>query len=42
MAFYSWQVLETHIFHSFLKERLNGKIDKFTQMELSTQTEDQK
>lgn len=36
------KVLETHIFHSFLKERLNGKIDKFSQMELSTQTEDQK
>ncbi|XP_026083261.1 DENN domain-containing protein 3-like [Carassius auratus] len=36
------KVLETHIFHSFLKERLNGKRDKFTQMELSTQTEDQK
>uniref|UniRef100_A0A671LJ07 DENN domain-containing protein 3-like n=1 Tax=Sinocyclocheilus anshuiensis TaxID=1608454 RepID=A0A671LJ07_9TELE len=36
------KVLETHIFHSFLKERLNGKGDKFTQMELSTQTEDQK
>uniref|UniRef100_A0A8C2GJZ8 DENN/MADD domain containing 3b n=1 Tax=Cyprinus carpio TaxID=7962 RepID=A0A8C2GJZ8_CYPCA len=36
------KVLETHIFHSFLKERLNGKTDKFTQMELSTQTEDQK
>ncbi|XP_016363412.1 DENN domain-containing protein 3 isoform X2 [Sinocyclocheilus anshuiensis] len=36
------KVLETHIFHSFLKERLNGKIDQFTQMELSSQTEDQK
>ncbi|KAL1259647.1 hypothetical protein QQF64_010224 [Cirrhinus molitorella] len=35
------KVLETHIFHSFLKERLNGKIDKFTQMDLSTKTEDQ-
>uniref|UniRef100_A0A673MSG5 DENN domain-containing protein 3-like n=1 Tax=Sinocyclocheilus rhinocerous TaxID=307959 RepID=A0A673MSG5_9TELE len=35
------KVLETHIFHSFLKERLNGKIDQFTQMELSSQTEDQ-
>ncbi|XP_051574526.1 DENN domain-containing protein 3 isoform X2 [Myxocyprinus asiaticus] len=35
-------VLETHIFHSFLKDRLNGKMDSFTRMELSTRTQVQK
>ncbi|KAF7657656.1 hypothetical protein LDENG_00023980 [Lucifuga dentata] len=36
------KVLETHIFHSFLKDRLNRKMDNFTRMELSTQSEMQK
>ncbi|XP_051721391.1 DENN domain-containing protein 3 [Ctenopharyngodon idella] len=35
------KVMETHIFHSFLKERLNGKMDTFTRMERSIQTDDQ-
>uniref|UniRef100_A0A674ELC6 DENN domain-containing protein 3 n=1 Tax=Salmo trutta TaxID=8032 RepID=A0A674ELC6_SALTR len=34
------KVLDTHIFHSFLKDRLNRKMDAFTCMELSTRTED--
>lgn len=38
----SLQVLETHIFLSFLKERLNGKMDRFTQMEGSIRKDDQK
>ncbi|MGH0129399.1 UNVERIFIED_CONTAM: hypothetical protein FKN15_061804 [Acipenser sinensis] len=33
------KVLETHIFHSFLKARLNRKMDAFTRMELSTRSE---
>lgn len=36
------QVLETHIFHSFLKDRLNRKMDSFARMELSTRSEMQK
>ncbi|XP_027142101.1 DENN domain-containing protein 3 isoform X2 [Larimichthys crocea] len=35
-------VLETHIFHSFLKDRLNRKMDNFARMELSTRSEMQK
>ncbi|KAJ8004732.1 hypothetical protein DPEC_G00139350 [Dallia pectoralis] len=30
------RVLETHIFHSFLKDRLNRKMDAFTRMEVGT------
>ncbi|KAM6972971.1 DENN domain-containing protein 3 [Aplochiton taeniatus] len=30
------KVLDTHIFHSFLKDRLNRKVDSFTRMELHT------
>ncbi|KAM6995076.1 DENN domain-containing protein 3-like isoform 2-T3 [Tautogolabrus adspersus] len=33
------KVLETHIFHSFLKDRLNRKMDDFARMELSTRSE---
>ncbi|XP_034553875.1 DENN domain-containing protein 3-like isoform X2 [Notolabrus celidotus] len=33
------KVLETHIFHFFLKDRLNRKPDDFTRMELSTCSE---
>ncbi|XP_030014403.1 DENN domain-containing protein 3-like isoform X2 [Sphaeramia orbicularis] len=33
------KVLETHIFHSFLKDRLNRKMDNFSRMELSTRSE---
>ncbi|KAI4893280.1 hypothetical protein NFI96_019679, partial [Prochilodus magdalenae] len=36
------KVLESHIFHSFLKERLSRKTDAFTRMELNTRTEAQK
>ncbi|KAM4601561.1 DENN domain-containing protein 3-like [Polymixia lowei] len=36
------KVLETHIFHSFLKDRLNRKMDAFARMELSTRSETQK
>ncbi|KAM9852525.1 DENN domain-containing protein 3-like [Aulostomus maculatus] len=36
------KVLETHIFHSFLKDRLSRKMDNFTRMELSTRSEMQK
>ncbi|XP_063734972.1 DENN domain-containing protein 3-like isoform X2 [Eleginops maclovinus] len=36
------KVLETHIFHFFLKDRLNKKIDNFAQMELSTRSEMQR
>uniref|UniRef100_A0A7N6BQH3 UDENN domain-containing protein n=1 Tax=Anabas testudineus TaxID=64144 RepID=A0A7N6BQH3_ANATE len=32
-------VLETHIFHSFLKDRLNRKMDNFARMELNTRSE---
>ncbi|XP_059196232.1 DENN domain-containing protein 3-like isoform X2 [Centropristis striata] len=35
-------VLETYIFHSFLKDRLNRKMDKFARMELSTRSAMQK
>ncbi|CAM2107075.1 unnamed protein product [Caretta caretta] len=34
------KVLETHIFHSFLKARLNRRMDAFAQLELSTQSEE--
>uniref|UniRef100_A0A452IYI1 DENN domain-containing protein 3 n=1 Tax=Gopherus agassizii TaxID=38772 RepID=A0A452IYI1_9SAUR len=34
------KVLETHIFHSFLKARLNRKMDAFARLELSTQSEE--
>uniref|UniRef100_A0A4W4GIY8 UDENN domain-containing protein n=1 Tax=Electrophorus electricus TaxID=8005 RepID=A0A4W4GIY8_ELEEL len=33
------KVLETYVFHSFLKERLCRKTDAFTRMELDTRTE---
>ncbi|XP_045077965.1 DENN domain-containing protein 3 isoform X1 [Coregonus clupeaformis] len=33
------KVLDTHTFHSFLRDRLNRKMDAFTSMELSTRTE---
>ncbi|XP_064883633.1 DENN domain-containing protein 3-like isoform X2 [Oncorhynchus nerka] len=36
------KVLETHIFHSFLKDRLNRKMDAFTRMEVNTRSETQK
>ncbi|XP_066539369.1 DENN domain-containing protein 3 isoform X2 [Hoplias malabaricus] len=36
------KVLESHIFHTFLKERLSRKTDAFTRMELSTRSEAQK
>uniref|UniRef100_UPI0037E7B832 DENN domain-containing protein 3-like isoform X2 n=1 Tax=Semicossyphus pulcher TaxID=241346 RepID=UPI0037E7B832 len=36
------KVLETHIFHSFLKDRLNRKMDDFARMELGTRSEMQK
>uniref|UniRef100_A0A3P9KUT9 UDENN domain-containing protein n=1 Tax=Oryzias latipes TaxID=8090 RepID=A0A3P9KUT9_ORYLA len=36
------KVLETHIFHSFLKDRLNKKADPFARMELDTRSEMQK
>ncbi|XP_014860230.1 PREDICTED: DENN domain-containing protein 3-like [Poecilia mexicana] len=35
-------VLDTHIFHSFLRDRLNKKMDHFARMELSTRAEMQK
>ncbi|KAG8010100.1 DENN domain-containing protein 3 [Nibea albiflora] len=35
-------VLETHIFNSFLKDRLNRKMDNYARMELSTRSEMQK
>ncbi|KAF3839805.1 hypothetical protein F7725_018522 [Dissostichus mawsoni] len=35
-------VLDTHIFHSFLKDRLNRKIDNFARMELITRSEMQR
>ncbi|KAM3614824.1 uncharacterized protein V6R79_019413 [Siganus canaliculatus] len=36
------KVLETHIFHSFLKDRLNRKMDSFARLELATRSEMQK
>lgn len=36
------KVLDTHIFHSFLRDRLNKKMDAFTRLELSTRTESNK
>ncbi|XP_062421257.1 DENN domain-containing protein 3-like isoform X2 [Pungitius pungitius] len=36
------QVLETHIFHFFLKDRLNKKIDDFARLEQSTRSEMQR
>uniref|UniRef100_A0A8D3BB48 UDENN domain-containing protein n=1 Tax=Scophthalmus maximus TaxID=52904 RepID=A0A8D3BB48_SCOMX len=33
------KVLETHIFHFFLKDRLNRKMDNYARMELSTRSE---
>ncbi|XP_060798627.1 DENN domain-containing protein 3 isoform X2 [Neoarius graeffei] len=33
------KVLETHIFHSFLKDCLNRKMDAFAQMKINTQSE---
>lgn len=36
------QVLETYIFHSFLKDRLNKKIDNYARMELNTRSEMQR
>lgn len=34
------QVLDTYMFHSFLKARLSRRMDAFAQMELSTQSEE--
>ncbi|NXK86032.1 DEND3 protein, partial [Formicarius rufipectus] len=34
------KVLETYMFHSFLKARLNRKMDDFARLELSTQSEE--
>ncbi|KAJ8334059.1 hypothetical protein SKAU_G00396980 [Synaphobranchus kaupii] len=36
------KVLDTHIFHSFLKDRLNRKMDSFTRMERTTRSEAQR
>ncbi|XP_058502765.1 DENN domain-containing protein 3-like [Solea solea] len=36
------KVLETHIFHSFLKDRLNKKSDNYARMELGTRSEMQR
>ncbi|XP_076865974.1 DENN domain-containing protein 3 isoform X2 [Brachyhypopomus gauderio] len=33
------KVLETHIFHSFLRDRLNRKMDAFARMEINTRSE---
>lgn len=35
-----FQVLETYMFHSFLKARLSRRLDAFAQMDLSTQSEE--
>lgn len=35
-----FQVLETYMFHSFLKARLNRTMDAFAQMDLNTQSEE--
>nr|XP_019580218.1 PREDICTED: DENN domain-containing protein 3 isoform X2 [Rhinolophus sinicus] len=34
------QVLETYMFHAFLKDRLNRSMDAFAQMDLNTQSEE--
>lgn len=34
------QVLDTYMFHSFLKARLNRTMDAFAQMDLDTQSEE--
>uniref|UniRef100_G1QLP1 DENN domain-containing protein 3 n=1 Tax=Nomascus leucogenys TaxID=61853 RepID=G1QLP1_NOMLE len=34
------QVLDTYMFHSFLKARLNRRVDAFAQMDLDTQSEE--
>lgn len=34
------QILETYMFHSFLKARLNGRMDAFARMDLDTQSEE--
>ncbi|XP_006520315.1 DENN domain-containing protein 3 isoform X1 [Mus musculus] len=34
------QVLDTYMFHSFLKARLNGRMDAFARMDLDTQSEE--
>lgn len=34
------QVLDTYMFHSFLKARLSRRMDAFAQMDLSTQSEE--
>ncbi|XP_021039003.1 DENN domain-containing protein 3 isoform X1 [Mus caroli] len=34
------QVLDTYMFHSFLKARLNGRMDAFARMDLNTQSEE--
>ncbi|XP_037236442.1 DENN domain-containing protein 3 [Falco rusticolus] len=36
------KVLETYMFHSFLKARLNRKMDAFARLELSTQSEEER
>ncbi|XP_076137269.1 DENN domain-containing protein 3 isoform X2 [Alosa pseudoharengus] len=36
------EVLESHIFHSFLKDRLNRKMDAYTRMEQSSRSEAEK
>lgn len=35
-----FQVLDTYMFHSFLKARLNRRMDAFAQMDLDTQSEE--
>lgn len=34
------QVLDTYMFHSFLKARLSGRMDAFARMDLDTQSEE--
>ncbi|KAJ8273365.1 hypothetical protein GJAV_G00100790 [Gymnothorax javanicus] len=41
LLFYK-KVLDTHIFHSFLKDRLNRKMDSFSRVELATRSEAQR
>lgn len=36
------QVLETHVFHSFLRDRLNRKMDNFARVELRSRSEMQR
>ncbi|XP_063041761.1 DENN domain-containing protein 3 isoform X2 [Engraulis encrasicolus] len=36
------KVLDTHIFHSFLRDRLNQKMDAFSRLELNTRSETHK